>query len=542
MISTAKRYGLVCLCLVMVLIAMTSCEEKEIRFLPPAPSLLPDGFTSSSQVQEAGRSIELSYTLEAAAGLDQLTVMLNDSPFENIVFIRNEFTSQYNLSYTISEDATVGTVLRFVFSLFDKQGRKAEYTYTLTVGLTYEEEETVVGGETVTRLKGRINGDYLFSAEKKYLIDSVFSIEDNGVLTIEAGTTVYFKTSPTPQYISSLYITRGSRINAVGEKDAPIIFTSDKVLTGDTPSPQDWGGIYLYGNAPTNQGASVLENGFRYGGTATGENSGTLKFIRIEYSGKGGAHGLHLFGVGAGTIIENIQVYRSYNIAFRLKGGNVRLKRIAATGYGAYGIWAEHGWRGLGQFWIFHTDVKATLVPINYWNQARALEMRNDESQFLRTPRTEFQIANVTATGNGFEEGVDNGTRRGVRIRRGAIGVLQNMIVTAFPDDAVRVEDLDIAELGNRMVMANQRTYNNRVDFNNEALTFFFESGSFNITQTPVPGISVTNFVGSVTSSFNPTTLGSWFEPAPYIGAVENEANDWTADGTWFKNLDGSIR
>jgi hypothetical protein len=148
----------------------------------------------------------------------------------------------------------------------------------------------------------------------------------------------------------------------------------------------------------------------------------------------------------------------------------------------------------------------------------------------------------VTLIGNGDAEGTENGTRRGVRVRRGAFGIFQNAIVTEFPDDAVRLEDLDTEELGNEMILDNIHAFNNRVNYSEDAESFFLNSGNYNLSEQPVPGININNFVGSLPSSFNPTSVSSWFDNAPFIGAIQDAGNDWTAEGNWFKNIDGTIR
>src|SRR5690606_26807766 len=98
-----------------------------------------------------------------------------------------------------------------------------------------------------------------------------------------------------------------------------------------------------------------------------------------------------------------------------------------------------------------------TLIPVNFWNIGRSIEFRNDETNHGRSPRTQFKISNVTLIGNGFAAGTDLGTRRGVRIRTGSFGILQNMVVTQFPNDGVRVEDLSTTELGSTMILGNTR-------------------------------------------------------------------------------------
>ena len=519
---------------------LSSCERDK-DFILPGPKLNTLFESQNSFVQEPGNDVILEFELEATSGIQSFEVFRNDAIFETADEFVGEISANYLFDYEIPTDEDIGTTTSFSVLLIDAEGREAGYDFNIVSGSTFTETVENINGTEVIRVKGRVNGDYSFLEQNTYVVDSTFSIENNGNLTIEAGSTVYFKTYP-DETTSRLVITRGSTINAVGTAENPIVFTSDKLLTGDTPQADDWGGLFIYGNAPTNQGSVILEDGFRYGGSATNESSGTLSYIRVEHAGKSGLHGIHLFGVGAGTQVNHIQVFNNENIAFRLKGGGVNLKYISAIKHGGYGLWAEHGWQGYGQFWIFQTDRQATLVPVNFWNQARSIEFRNDEAFFLTEPRTEFVVSNVTLIGNGDAEGTENGTRRGVRIRRGAFGIFQNAIVTEFPDDAVRVEDLDVEELGNEMILDNVHAFNNRVNYNEDAESFFFNSGNFNLSEQPVPGINIDNFVGSLPSSFNPTSVSSWFENAPYIGAVENAGSDWTAEGNWFKNLDGTIR
>lgn len=432
----------------------------------------------------------------------------------------------------------MGEKSEFVFRVYDRENRDASYTYSIHVYSTFSETQEDFNGTIVTRLKGRSNEDYDMQADKVYVIDSTFSIENNSTLHIPQGSTVYFKTHDQTDVVSRLMIARGSRIVAKGTADEPIVFSSDKLLLGETPGTEDWGGIYLFGNAPTNEGDHVYDAGFLYGGSIPNDSSGELSFVRIEYAGKNDSHALNLFGVGSNTQLDHIQVYRNENIAFRLNGGRASLKYIAAIGHGGYGIWAEHGWQGNGQFWLFQTDIAATLVPRNFWNQARSIEMRNDENNFLNSPRTAFNISNVTLIGNGFQDGADTGTRRGVRIRRGAYGVLQNMIVTQFPNDAVRVEDLDVSELNEAMILDNTRSFNNQANYEQDAVGFFYENPDLNVSSAAVPGITTDNYTGSVPSSFDPLVLGNWFTSAPYIGAVENESNNWTTQGSWFRTLE----
>lgn len=526
----------------MILLALlfVACK-REIDFELSGPSLLATPEGTVEIVQEPGFDVFLNFSIQAAAGLSEFTVRRDGEPFDARTYT-DEISDQYNFEYTVPEDEEVGTENVFTFEVYDQEGRNTSYTLKVTVRRSFSEVSEVINGTAVTTVRGRVNNDYTFTADNVYMIDSTFSIENNSTLTIAPGSTVYFKTYGDNNLVSRLTVSRGARLVAIGTAEQPIVFTSDKVLLGQAPEPTDWGGIMLYGHAPTNQGSVILDNGYRYGGNVPADNSGTLRYVRIEYAGKNGLHALSMNGVGSGTSISHVQVFRTENIAFRIRGGRVSLKHIAGIGHGAYGIWAEHGWQGNGQFWLFQTDVQASLAPVNFWNQARSIEMRNDESNFTLQPRTQFRIANVTLIGNGYTGGVANGTRRGLRIRRGAFGTFQNALVTQFPDEGTRIEDLAIETLGNSMIMDNLRSYGNRIDFGQEAESFFYASGNYNILNTSTSGVTLSNFVGSESSSFNPSSMGSFFSSAPYIGAVESTANDWTAIGNWFKNLDGTIR
>ncbi len=517
-----------------------SCE-REKTFELSGPSLLVLFSGPPEIVQEPGNDVFLDFELQAASGLTEFRVLKDGAPYETIVY-DGKISAAYTFEYTVPGDQEVGTENVFTFELYDTDNRKADYELKIIVRRTFSETVETVNGTEVRVVKGRVNSDYTFQSALTYVVDSTFSIENNSVLSIEAGSSVYFRTSPDPNRVSRIIVTRGARINAQGTATDPIVFTSENVLRGETPTSTDWGGITLYGHAPTNQGATIIDGGYRYGGNQPNDNSGTLRYVRIEYAGKNGLHALNMGGVGSNTRVEYVQVYKNENTAFRMRGGRVNLKYIGAIGHGGYGVWAEHGWQGNGQFWIFQTDRQATLVPVNFWNQARSLEFRNDEGNFELTPRTQFRIANLTLIGNGYQPDLNTGTRRGIRIRRGALGNIQNVLVTEFPDDAVRVEDLPISSLGNEMMMDNLRSFNNRVNFSQEAESFFFESGNYNISETSTSGVSLTNFVGSEASGFNPSSLGAFFSPAAFIGAVESVGNDWTVTGAWFKNLDGTIR
>lgn len=186
-------------------------------------------------------------------------------------------------------------------------------------------------------LSGNINKDTkLYKKETYLLLGNVF-VTDSTTLQIEPGTVILgdYKTK------ASLVISNGSKIIAEGTQTDPIIFTSNR----DIKKKGDWGGIFILGNAPINKlnSESELEYDLNpssseiilYGGMDVRNNSGILKYIRIEYAGKriknhGNFNGLTLAAVGNETILENIMVSYCGGSSFYVLGGNTYLYQLVS--------------------------------------------------------------------------------------------------------------------------------------------------------------------------------------------------------------------
>ncbi len=514
----------------VIFLSVSSCiREEDIPLAEPGIVLLDAG----EQTREPGKIASFEAMVQSLAGLKTLHITVNGNIAET-VDLGGKITFVHSFSYKIPDNQAIGSQLKVEFVLEDNDGRTARTETSILVDQPYTVDEITLEGHTYSRIKGLLNRDFRLTADKNWLMDSVVSVDEAAVLTIEAGTTVYFRAYPGENKTSLLAIAQGSRVVAQGSLEKPVVFTSHRQKSG-AARVGDWGGLLMNGSAPTNRAATVLEDGFRYGGTQVGDHSGVLQYVRIEYAGKGEYHGLHLHGVGSATQVSHVQVLRCYNSAFRVRGGRVSLKYIAGIEHGGYGIWADEGWQGNGQFWLFQTSVTATLVPVNYWNQARSIEFRSDASLPERQPRTTFNVSNVTLIGNGFTGNSSDGTRRGVRVRQGAMGRLHNFIITGFPDEGIRVEDLPLSDLGNTTTISHMHVYGNRVNWGQEADSFFFKSGNYHLSETPVTGIALKKFDAVAPGGINSGTLGSWFTPVSYIGAVD-PANDWTKGGEWFSN------
>lgn len=106
----------------------------------------------------------------------------------------------------------------------------------------------------------------------------------------------------------------GGSLLIAGQQDNPVVITSD----ADNPAPGDWGGIIVSGQGPIlngNQDRTDIIDIF-YGGINEKDSSGSINYVRKEYTGAAGETRLYfdalaLYGVGAFTNITNVQTYNS---------------------------------------------------------------------------------------------------------------------------------------------------------------------------------------------------------------------------------------
>lgn len=171
-------------------------------------------------------------------------------------------------------------------------------------------------------------------ARGNYTLEGVVKVADGVTLTIEAGTTITAKSSVG----TSLVVLKGGKINAQGTASEPI------VLTSDNKRPGDWGGLTIYGNAPikANNGAATAlsedGNNQTYGGNNVNDNSGVLKFVRVEYGGRKIGDGTSetntftFYAVGAGTVLENLVAFKGTDDGFEFFGGSVSATNLVSYG------------------------------------------------------------------------------------------------------------------------------------------------------------------------------------------------------------------
>lgn len=263
----------------------------------------------------------------------------------------------------------------------------------------------------------------------KYTLKGYVYVNNGAILTIEAGSVIMSDVTEK----GALIVERGSKLIADGRFDQPIVFTSGK--PAGSRNPGDWGGIILLGKAPTNRPTNpspVIEGGVNrpYGGIDPNDNSGILRFVRIEFSGiaaepNSEINGLTLGGVGAGTIIENVQVSYGADDGFEFFGGTVNAKNLISFATYDDDFDFDFGYVGKIQYAISLRDKPADT------DQANGIECDNDGSGTAATPLTKPQLSNFTligpydTTGSAATHGFSNRWRRSTRF------VLRNSILLA---------------------------------------------------------------------------------------------------------------
>jgi len=191
--------------------------------------------------------------------------------------------------------------------------------------------------KTEVELPATITSNTTLDNTKTYVLkkDVYTRVFSGATLTIPAGTVIKGNVN------SALIIEMGGKIDAQGTATNPIVFTSIKPV-GDRKTG-DWGGVVLAGKAPVNtaDGTAQYEGGAlgadvaKYGGSIANDNSGTMKYVRIEYAGypiskDKELNGLTVCGVGSATVLENIMVSFGGDDSFEFFGGTVNAKNLIA--------------------------------------------------------------------------------------------------------------------------------------------------------------------------------------------------------------------
>jgi hypothetical protein len=276
-------------------------------------------------------------------------------------------------------------------------------------------------------LSGDINDGDVVLESGVYKLTGKLVVKSGARLIIRAGVTIEATTvNASNTAIRYIAISQGGKIDVQGTATNPVIMTST------TKSPGAWGGLVLCGKAPINKGAtaSAEVSELTYGGTDAADNSGVVKYLRIEYPGyaynsEKEFNGISFFGVGNGTVIENVEVYESSDDGFEWFGGTVNTKNLAVVNVSTAVVgddlfdWTE-GWSGTNENWYG----KRT----NAGN--RGIEADNNSNNHLASPISNPTIKNLTLIGAGTAD--TSAESQALKLRVGTKGKFENVVLSGW--------------------------------------------------------------------------------------------------------------
>jgi hypothetical protein len=398
---------------------------------------------------------------------------------------------------------------------------------------------------------GDITANFTLTCDKDYVLSSTVFVKPGVTLTIQRGTTVLGQNNKAQP--SVLVVQPGAKIVAEGTASEPIVFTS--ALAATERKPGDWGGVVILGNAPINvrdnSGRPVrgqiegITVGGEYGGNDEDDNSGILKYVRIEYAGiaiapNNEVNGLTFGGVGRATVVDYVQVRQSADDCFEFFGGTVNAKHLICQYNGDDGFDWDNGYRGKLQFLVLQQDPAIA-------DETNGFEGDNNALGADDSPVSEPTIYNATLCGKNVEVAAQ---QYGLLVRRSSKAHIFNAIVTGFE------AGLDIRDARTDVEVKNSIFYGNVVknlayeedgsnadnqkddDNGLDEIAWLMRPEQRNVVSDP--GLDCFNPVSprfqpkaSLTANATAPPSDGFFEASAfYVGAFRDASDAW-ASGNW---------
>ena len=399
------------------------------------------------------------------------------------------------------------------------------------------------GGSSLT-INQDISANRTLYPDTAYTISGFVHVANGATLTILPGTIIKGDYNVLG---SSLMIMRGAKINAVGTAAAPIVFTSSR--PAGQRQPGDWGGLIIVGNAPDNRsgvvniegsgtdGAAVV-SGKNYpvqysGGTVATDNSGTLAYVRVEFSGYAPLqdqefNSFTFAAVGSGSRASYLESLAGLDDSFEFFGGGFDLDHLVAFETADDVLDMSEGFNGRIQFVV--AQATSQLVPRTgagfYSVDLEGIE--NDgcngtgcDLGFNSTPLTTPLVANFTLIGCGQASCVGSGGGYGMMLRRGTGGYYVNGVVARWPSGAVSLRDAaTYARAGSTTTPAATADLQVRNVYAADVPRFFQAN-----TATPATQFDLDLTANALTLSA--TAAASLFTSIPAVGAAPTSINDF---------------
>ena len=393
----------------------------------------------------------------------------------------------------------------------------------------------------VVVVTGEVSGTETWSSARHYVLRGAVFVRDGATLNIEPGTRVVGESGS----VGTLIVQRGGRLNAIGTRQAPIVFTSDQPV--GSRARGDWGGIIINGRAPVNieggEGVGEAETGV-YGGSDPNDDSGSLRYVRVEFAGTefspdNELNGIAFQGVGRGGTYEYIQVHMNRDDGLEWFGGTADIKHAVVSNAADDSFDWTFGWTGRAQFIAVHQRSDDAD-----W----AIEADNNEFNNNLLPRANPQIYNMTICGDpDRNEGAES--VRAVLFRRGTAVTFRNFLITGSKNLGLQIDGgATLAQVSNGTTQIGAGVIWGPATPLHPSVAPLVASGRF-------PGVVVGADAGLSLECFNheqpdfrPTGIATlaggqlapiqppndgFFEAVTFIGAV-GPFEDWTAGWTAY--------
>ena len=377
-------------------------------------------------------------------------------------------------------------------------------------------------------LQGTLTESVVIPAGSTWTLKGYVYVPDGITLTIGEGATIKSDLAEK----GALCIERGGKIFANGTADKPIIFTSGR--PDSEKAPGDWGGIILLGRATTNKTEPTIEGGVgrAYGGTDDNDNSGILRYVRVEYAGiaafpNSEINAFTFAGVGRGTTIEYCESYYANDDAFEFFGGTVNCSYLVAVGTADDDYDFDFGYTGKVQYAISKRDP----LFVDGVDAGNGIECDNDATGSSATPITNPKIFNFTLLGPNSSTSLSN-HNLAMRWRRNTTFTIQNSIFYGYMKGGFSIESDGTAQSFISGVSTISNSYVSSYDTTN-----LVKSNSALLSKTDMAAKVLSQ--GSILSTSQNKPFDDNFQTIGTLvngqwGAIPSGSSNWTIGWTRF--------
>lgn len=412
---------LVVLAFAAVSMLFTACSKDDDDEKDP-PSMTISTETTSNTF---GSEVTTTLTINAPEGLQSLNILKNGAAFKTENF-SGETSATYEFKYVIEEQLS-GTVVNFTFQAIDKKNRTSSIrTFSVTVS-----------SKEIVEVAGDITGNVTWTEDKVWRLNGFVRVQDGGKLTIEPGTLVIGDRESK----GTLIVQMGGQIFAEGTVEKPIVMTSER--GPGLREPGDWGGLVICGRARNNVTAVTgepveLEGGYGgfHGGTDDNDNSGVVRYVRLEYAGipinpNEEVNTLTMGSVGKGTVIEYVQASYGLDDSFEWFGGNSDHKYLIAYRGLDDDLDVDLGYSGRVQYAL---SIRGASLADQ--SGSNGFEVDNNGAGSDAQPYTSGVFANVTVIGpkKTRETAISLQFQHCAQLRRNSRISIYNSFMTGYPD------------------------------------------------------------------------------------------------------------